>query len=55
MSVYMLEPLLVKPEVVTVARLGLKRYEQGKRCDINLLAPLYLRRSEAEERLEGCK
>ena len=26
-----------------------------KRCDINLLAPLYLRRSEAEERLEGSK
>ncbi len=26
---------------------------KGKRCDINLLAPLYLRRSEAEERLEG--
>ena len=40
-------------DAVTVARLGLKRYEQGKRCDINLLAPLYLRRSEAEERLEG--
>jgi hypothetical protein len=39
-------------DAVTVARLGLKRYEQGKRCDINLLAPLYLRRSEAEERLE---
>ena len=42
-------------DAVTVARLGLKRYEQGKRCEINLLAPLYLRRSEAEERLEGCK
>ncbi len=42
-------------DAVTVARLGLKRYEQGKRCDINLLAPLYLRRSEAEERLEECK
>ncbi len=40
-------------DAVNVARLGLKRYEQGKRCDINLLAPLYLRRSEAEERLEG--
>ncbi len=40
-------------DAVTVARLGLKRYEHGKRCDINLLAPLYLRRSEAEERLEG--
>jgi tRNA threonylcarbamoyladenosine biosynthesis protein TsaB len=40
-------------DAVTVARLGLKRYEQGKRCEINLLAPLYLRRSEAEERLEG--
>jgi tRNA threonylcarbamoyladenosine biosynthesis protein TsaB len=42
-------------DAVTVARLGLKRYEQGKRCEINLLSPLYLRRSEAEERLEGCK
>ncbi|MFQ5965792.1 MAG: tRNA (adenosine(37)-N6)-threonylcarbamoyltransferase complex dimerization subunit type 1 TsaB [Candidatus Scalinduaceae bacterium] len=40
-------------DVVNVAKLGLKRYEQGKRCEINLLAPLYLRRSEAEERLEG--
>ncbi len=40
-------------DAVTVARLGLKRYEQGKRCEINLLAPLYLRRSEAEERLKG--
>ena len=40
-------------DAVTVAMLGLKRYEQGKRCEINLLAPLYLRRSEAEERLEG--
>jgi tRNA threonylcarbamoyladenosine biosynthesis protein TsaB len=39
-------------DAVTVARLGLKRYEQGKRCEINFLAPLYLRRSEAEERLE---
>ncbi len=26
---------------------------KGKHCEINLLAPLYLRRSEAEERLEG--
>ncbi len=40
-------------DAVTVARLGLKRYEQGKRCEINILAPLYLRRSEAEERLKG--
>jgi hypothetical protein len=42
-------------DAVTVARLGLKKYEQGRRCNINLLAPLYLRRSEAEERLqENC-
>ena len=34
-----------------VARLGLERYEQGIRCEINALAPLYLRKSEAEERL----
>ncbi len=40
-------------DAVNVARLGLRRYEQGKRCEINSLAPLYLRRSEAEERLEG--
>ncbi len=40
-------------DAVNVAKLGLKRYEQGKRCEINLLAPLYLRRSEAEERLKG--
>ncbi len=36
---------------VNVAKLGLKRYEQGKRCEIDLLDPLYLRKSEAEERL----
>ena len=35
-----------------VARLGLERYEQGIRCEINALAPLYLRKSEAEERLK---
>ena len=35
-----------------VARLGMERYEQGMRCEINALAPLYLRKSEAEERLE---
>lgn len=39
-------------DAVNVARLGLKRYEQGKRCEINSLVPLYLRKSEAEERLE---
>lgn len=38
-------------DAVTVARLGLKRYEQGKRCELNQLIPLYLRKSEAEERL----
>ncbi|MFQ5965795.1 MAG: hypothetical protein ACE5KZ_16100 [Candidatus Scalinduaceae bacterium] len=40
-------------DAVNVAKLGLKRYERGKRCEINSLAPLYLRKSEAEERLEG--
>ena len=42
-----------KPEIadaVSVARLGLRRYEQGKRCEINSLIPMYLRRSEAEEK-----
>jgi tRNA threonylcarbamoyladenosine biosynthesis protein TsaB len=39
-------------EAVNVARLGLERYEQGERCEINSLVPLYLRKSEAEERLE---
>ncbi len=39
-------------DAVNVARLGLKRYELGKRCEINSLVPLYLRKSEAEERLE---
>ncbi len=42
-------------DAADVARLGLKRYEQGIRCEINALAPLYLRKSEAEERLkESC-
>ena len=36
-----------------VARLGLKRYEQGERCETETLEPLYLRKSEAEERLEA--
>ena len=39
-------------DAVNVARLGLKRYERGKRCEINSLTPMYLRRSEAEEKLE---
>ncbi|MGR3174770.1 MAG: tRNA (adenosine(37)-N6)-threonylcarbamoyltransferase complex dimerization subunit type 1 TsaB [Candidatus Scalindua sp.] len=39
-------------EAVNVARLGLERYEQGDRCEINSLVPLYLRKSEAEEKLE---
>jgi tRNA threonylcarbamoyladenosine biosynthesis protein TsaB len=39
-------------DAADVARLGLKRYEQGIRCEINALAPLYLRKSEAEERLK---
>ncbi len=39
-------------EAVNVARLGLKRYEQGERCEINSLVPLYLRKSEAEEKME---
>ncbi|MCP4267048.1 MAG: tRNA (adenosine(37)-N6)-threonylcarbamoyltransferase complex dimerization subunit type 1 TsaB [Candidatus Brocadiaceae bacterium] len=42
-------------DAADVARLGLERYEQGMRCEINALAPLYLRKSEAEERLkESC-
>ena len=39
-------------EAVNVAMLGLERYEQGERCEINALVPLYLRKSEAEEKLE---
>lgn len=39
-------------DAANVARLGLERYEQGMRCEINSLIPLYLRKSEAEERLE---
>ncbi len=40
-------------DAANVARLGMERYEQGMRCEINSLVPLYLRRSEAEEKLEG--
>ena len=40
-------------DAANVARLGLKRYEQGERCEINSLVPLYLRKSEAEEKLDG--
>ncbi len=39
-------------DAADVARLGLERYEQGIRCEINALAPLYLRKSEAEEQLK---
>jgi len=39
-------------DAADVARLGLKRYEQSIRCEINALSPLYLRKSEAEERLK---
>ncbi len=39
-------------DAVNVAKLGLKRYVQGKRCEINSLVPLYLRKSEAEEKME---
>jgi len=39
-------------DAASVARLGMERYEQGIRCEINALAPLYLRKSEAEERLK---
>ncbi|MBT5306290.1 MAG: tRNA (adenosine(37)-N6)-threonylcarbamoyltransferase complex dimerization subunit type 1 TsaB [Candidatus Scalindua sp.] len=38
-------------DAADVARLGMERYEQGIRCEINSLIPLYLRKSEAEERL----
>lgn len=42
-------------DAANVARLGMEKYEQGMRCEINALAPLYLRKSEAEERLtESC-
>ena len=42
-------------DAANVARLGVDRYEQGMRCEINALASLYLRKSEAEERLmESC-
>jgi tRNA threonylcarbamoyladenosine biosynthesis protein TsaB len=39
-------------DAANVARLGLDRYEQGMRCEINSLVPLYLKKSEAEERLK---
>ncbi len=39
-------------DAADIARLGMKRYEEGIRCEINALAPLYLRKSEAEERLK---
>ena len=39
-------------EAVDVAMLGLERYEQGERCEINALVPIYLRKSEAEEKLQ---
>ena len=39
-------------DAANVARLGMERYEQGMRCEINSLVPLYLRKSEAEERLK---
>ncbi len=39
-------------DAANVARLGMERYEQGMRCEINALVPLYLKKSEAEERLE---
>jgi tRNA threonylcarbamoyladenosine biosynthesis protein TsaB len=39
-------------DAADVVRIGLERYEQGIRCEINALAPLYLRKSEAEERLK---
>ncbi len=39
-------------DAANVARLGLKRYGQGERCEINSLVPLYLRKSEAEEKME---
>ncbi|KHE92924.1 MAG: peptidase [Candidatus Scalindua brodae] len=43
-------------DAADVARLGMKRYDQGIRCEINALTPLYLRKSEAEERLkESCR
>ena len=49
--------LTLSPDVLgiasanNVAKLGLKRYEQGERCETETLEPLYLRKSEAEERL----
>ena len=48
------EKLGIADARLDVARLGLDlRYEQGMRtCEINALAPLYLKKSEAEERLE---
>jgi len=39
-------------DAANVARLGMERYEQGMRCEINSLVPLYLRKSEAEEKME---
>ena len=42
-------------DAANVARLGLERYEQGMRCEINSLVPLYLRKSEAEEKMGECR
>ena len=39
----------------TIARLGLKLYESGKRGDALRLSPIYLRRPAAEEKLKATK
>jgi tRNA threonylcarbamoyladenosine biosynthesis protein TsaB len=43
------------PDAATVGRLAAQRYAAGARDDLWTLAPLYLRRSAAEEKWEGNK
>ncbi|MDR4497829.1 MAG: hypothetical protein MRK02_07915 [Candidatus Scalindua sp.] len=57
-EIFLQKNLTLSPDVLgivsalNVARLGLKIYEQGERCETETLEPLYQRKSEAEERLE---
>lgn len=48
-----LPPELWQPQACTVGQLANELYQQGQRSDIWSLAPLYLRRSAAEEKADG--
>lgn len=58
MSIFKKKGLLIKngdisiPKADVVAILGEFAYEGGRRCDMNTLQPIYLRKPEAIERLE---